>query len=185
MRNEVDIFDLNFFADDRNRKELPYFYENYAFALVSGIWGWWIFSESYEQLFRGRYIVSILATLVIIFWGIYVPSQFYIKQQFYSRLIVFVSINDCKLDVVLYNKKNIKIHNYEILSDWKPYFMTFNSIFRKMYDFKNHSLYKMENTHYYTIKDLDTGILYLFCVNKEQYLNALQEQKLRELSENE
>lgn len=54
-----------------------------------------------------------------------------------------------------------------------------------MYDFKDHSLYKMENTHYYTIKDLDTGILYLFCVNKEQYLNVLQEQKLRELSENE
>lgn len=192
MRNEVDIFDFNLFNDGKEREKLPHSYTDYLFRVGSFLYGLFVLNSTFlyvntkDMAIFDYWVVVIMGGVSSMLFSIYLPVSYYINHNFYNRLIVSLLPNtNNQLSITLYNKKNVKITNYEIIYDWVPYASTFFLFFHKVDSYKTSRIFENENAFYYTIKDLDADILYLFCVNKEQYLDALQKQKLQELRENE
>lgn len=179
----TDLFKFNLFNDEQEKKELPHPYTDYLFRIVSFLYGVFIFYGSF--LYINKDIIPfidligfILGILSSILFGIYLPISFYVNQKFYTRLIVSISYHqENGLDVILYDKQNLKITNYEIIYDWITYASTFFLFIHKVEHYKTTWIFHNENALYYTIKDLDTGVLYLYCVNKEQYLNSLEKKE--------
>lgn len=181
--NRTDLFDFNLFNDEKEKKELPHPYTDYLFRIGSFLYGIFIFHSVFlytnkqDTMLFNDIIGFILGILSSILFGIYLPIIFYVNQKFYTRLIISISYHqENGLDVILYDKQNLKITNYEIIYDWIPYASTFFLFIHKVEHYKKTWIFHNENALYYTIKDLDTGILYLYCVNKEQYLNALEQE---------
>lgn len=185
--NRTDLFNFNLFNDENERKQLPHLYIDYFFRIVSFLYGIFIFYGSFLYINKdvipfNNLIGFILGILSSILFGIYLPIMFYINYKFYNRLIVSLSYQqESGLDVVLYDKQHLKISNYEIIYDWIEYALTFFLFIHKVEHYKNTWIFANENALYYTIKDLDTGILYLYCVNKEQYLNALEQESKKRI----
>lgn len=182
--NYTDLFDFNLFNDENEKKELPHPYTDYLFRMVSFFYGMFGFHALFNYLHKGilpfndSYLALFILSCCFILFSIYLPIIFYVHQQFYTRLIVSISYHhENELDVILYDKQNLKITNYEIIDGWIPYASTFFLFIHKVEHYKNTWIFHNERALYYTIKDLDTGVLYLYCIHKEQYLNALQERK--------
>ncbi len=181
--NRTDLFNFNLFNDENEKKQLPNLYVDYFFRIGSFLYGVFIlhsvflYTSKQDTMLFNDIVGFILGIFSSILFGIYLPIIFYINYKFYNRLIVSLSYQqESGLDVVLYDKQHLKISNYEIIYDWIEYALTFFLFIHKVEHYKNTWIFANENALYYTIKDLDTGILYLYCVNKEQYLNALEQE---------
>lgn len=176
--NKVDIFKFNFFKKNKLKTKQVFFVKtlDIFLGIVAFFYGLFVLYSSFGYLYDDI-IVFILGVLCSTLFWIYSPIMYYITQRFYTRLVIFSYKNSRnELFIYLRNKQRVKISHYEIIDDWRPYFLTFNLFVHKLEYYENHWLIVEENTKYYTIKDLDTGILYLYCVNKEQYLNALEQE---------
>lgn len=182
--NRTDLFEFNLFNDEKEKKELPHPYTDYLFRIASFLYGMIGFHALFNYLYKGilpfndSYLALFILSCCFILFSIYLPIIFYVHQQFYTRLIVSISYHqENGLDVILYDKQNLKITNYEIIYDWITYASTFFLFIHKVEHYKTTWIFHNENALYYTIKDLDTGVLYLYCVNKEQYLNSLEKKE--------
>lgn len=182
--NKVDIFDFNFFNKNKIKSKRMFFDSNLDvfLAIVSFLFGMIGFHAIFNYFHKGiipynNYLIFLILIWGFIIFSIYSPIMHYITRQFYTRLIIFSYKNSSnELCVFLRNRQRIKISHYKIIDDWKPYFLTFYLFIHKLDYYEHHWLLIEKNTKYYTIKDLDTGILYLYCVNKEEYLNALEQE---------
>lgn len=182
--NKVDIFEFNFFKKNKLKTKHVFFEKNLDIflSIIAFLFGMIGFKSIFDYFNKGIIPYDSYLSLLMLIWGfiifsIYSPIMYYITQQFYTRLVIFSYKNSRnELFIYLRNKQRVKISHYEIIDDWRPYFLTFNLFIHKLEYYENHWLIVEENTKYYTIKDLDTGILYLYCVNKEQYLNALEQE---------
>lgn len=169
------IFQFNFFKNKNDiRGILRYNCTDYLLTIGTIVFGCFIAKSSFSYIERDiiGFIFGFPASLVFI---IYNPIIYYVNRSFYSRLIIYVKENKRnEILVFLHNQKRVRIKRYQIINDWRPYFSTFYLFIYKLEYYKNHWLLQEKNTRYFTIKDLDTGQMYLFCVNKEQYTNYLE-----------
>lgn len=92
-----------------------------------------------------------------------------------ERLIVGIEIANDALHLQIYEKQNkVIIKNYKLIEGWKPYFYSFNSFLYKLRNYEKHGLFQLDEVKLYSIKDLDTGMIYLFGLDKDRYFEYLE-----------
>lgn len=174
--NKVDtfLFQFNYFDLDKIDKL------NLSPKKIIRLICFWIGLSTFALLCSFYYINSnfmvFIFTFITALWVlISEPIRVYSIYLLCERLIVGIEIANDELHLQIYEQQNkVIIKNYKLIEGWKPYFYSFNSFLYKLRNYEKHGLFQLDEVRFYSIKDLDTGMIYLFGLDKNRYFEYLE-----------
>lgn len=175
-KQSTDIFSFNIFNEKKELNDILFnkYFQN-LLAVGSMILGLFCLYSSFKYL-NTNFLVFIVGIMTFFVFSIYRPIIDFVHDRMYVNLILKVELSaENHLVICLYNKQEKHIKNYVIFEDWKPYFSSFYLFFQKVDFYKGHVLLNIRNSKCYTIKDIDTGEMFFYVINKDKYLNKLIE----------
>lgn len=174
------IFKSNFFLIDENVNQYLLSPKNYYISLFVYVVGGLVFLLNYYQYKESFLFGFIVGSLLSFYMLIYCPLIYYANKKVAEGLILDIEQKNDGIDLYLYHHyitKKTHINKYEIIDDWKPYFLQFKLYIYIFNDERKYNLLRIENVKYYTIKDLDTMCCYLICVDNDRYIKALEKNR--------